>query len=802
MKSRILIFTAMMFMAIVAWSQTSIEGVVRDKATGEMISGAHVFLDDSYKSTFTDAKGRFLFTRIAPGDYEIMITHISYQKFSVSVKHTAEKSVLEAELLPAVHLSDEFIITAVRSDERTPGAVSTITKQELRQINLGQDMPFLLANSPSVVSTSDAGTGIGYTGMRIRGIDQNRINVTINGIPLNDPESHAVFWVDLPDFASSVEDIQIQRGVGTSTNGAGAFGGSVNIQTEKLNKDPYASAGLVAGSFNTLKSKIGFGSGLIDNRFAFDGRVSRIVSDGFIDRASADLFSYYFSGGYYGKNTVLKAVITSGKEITYQAWGGIPSEILDTNRTWNPQGLYTDAEGKLQAYNNQVDDYLQNHYHLHLLQRVNNHWNINMALHLTTGLGYYESHKESRKFSAYGLPNAIYGTDTISRTDLIQRKWLDNQFYGLTWSAIRSGAVSQLTVGGAANIYDGDHFGTLVWLQYPGSAGKDYEWYRGNGLKKDANIFAKYHYYFNSKWMLFGDLQLRTIDYVITGIDDDLRDIGQQHDYLFFNPKAGASHIHNDRHESYLALGVANREPNRSNFTDARPDGPVPTPERLFNVETGHKMKYNRFSSALNLYLMYYKDQLVLTGEINDVGAPVMTNVDKSYRAGIEVVAGVKVTQWFDWEANATLSRNRIIDFTAYVDDWDTWGQREESLGETDISFSPAIIANNFLRFHPLKNATVALVSQYVGSQYLDNTSNSDRMLDAWFVNNIHFRYKLSLPGVKDFSLNLMLNNIFNAEYESNGWIYRYYEDGAHRTMDGLFPQAGFNILGGVSILF
>lgn len=792
----------MMTMAVVAWSQTSIEGVVRDKATGEMISGAHVFLDDSYKSTFTDGKGRFSFSKVVPGDYEIMVTHIAYEKYSVSVTHSAGKSGLEIELVPAVHLSDEFIITAVRSDERTPGAVSTITKQELRQINLGQDMPFLLATSPSVVSTSDAGTGIGYTGMRIRGVDQNRINVTINGIPLNDPESHAVFWVDLPDFASSVEDIQIQRGVGTSTNGAGAFGGSVNIQTEKLNKDPYASAGFVAGSFNTLKSKIGFGSGLIDNRFAFDGRVSRIVSDGFIDRASADLFSYYFSGGYYGKNTVLKAIVTSGKEVTYQAWGGIPSEILDTNRTWNPQGLYTDAEGKLQTYNNQVDDYLQNHYHLHLLQRLNNNWNVNIALHLTTGVGYYESYKESRKFSAYGLPNAVYGNDTIKRTDLIQRKWLDNRFYGLTWSAIRTGAFSHLTVGGAANVYDGDHFGTLVWLKYPGSAAKDHEWYRGNGLKKDGNVFAKYHHHFNGRWMLFGDVQLRAIDYTITGIDDDLRDIGQHHEYLFFNPKAGASFSHNDIHESWLALGIANREPNRSNFTDARPDGPVPEPERLFNIETGHKMRYRRFSSTLNLYLMYYKDQLVLTGEINDVGAPVMTNVDKSYRAGIEVVAGVKVTRWFDWEANATLSRNRIIDFTAFVDDWDTWGQRDEALGETDISFSPSIIANNFLRFYPVKNATVAFVSQYVGRQYLDNTSSADRMLDAWFVNNIHFRYTLALPGVKEFSLNLMLNNIFDVEYESNGWIYRYYEDGVHRTMDGLFPQAGFNVLGGISVLF
>jgi iron complex outermembrane recepter protein len=802
MKRTVLVLAAMMTTVVMAWSQPAMEGVVRDRQTGQAVAGAHVFLDGSYKHTFTDPEGRFTFSRLVAGEYQLSVTHISYLPAKQEITMGEAGKTIAVSLEPRVFLSDEFIVRATRPDDRVSGAASVITRAELKAVNLGQDIPYLLSTAPSVVMTSDAGTGIGYTGMRIRGVDQNRINVTINGIPLNDPESHSVYWVDLPDFASSVEDIQIQRGVGTSANGAGAFGGSVNVRTEQLNKDPYASMNHVFGSFNTMKNNLSFGSGLIGGRYAFDGRVSRISSDGFIDRASADLSSFYLSGGYYGKNTVVKGVVMSGREVTYQAWDGIPSEILDTNRTWNPQGLYYDEEGVLRAYENQVDDYLQTHYQLHVSQRINARWNANVALHLTTGKGFYESYKSGRKLKDYALPPVVYGTDTITRTDLIQRKWLDNKFYGATWSVVRSGSKGQLTVGGAMNTYDGDHFGTLLWLRHPGSVPKDHEWYRGNGLKSEQSIFARYLSQVTQKMLLFADMQVRSISYAITGIDDDLRDITQDHDYFFFNPKAGASYQHNDRHESYLLLGVANREPNRSNFTDAGADGPVPDSERLYNAELGHKIRYNRWSAQANLYLMYYSDQLVLTGEINDVGSPVMTNVDQSYRAGIELVAGVKLTPWLTWEANATLSRNKIIGFVALVDDWDTWGQRTEELGNTDISFSPNIVANNIFRFTPMKQLNVALVSQYVGRQYLDNTGDINRSLDPWLVNNIHIRYDLKVRNIRELTLNLMLNNILGAEYESNGWIYRYYEDGVHKTMDGLFPQAGLHILGGVSISF
>lgn len=782
--------------------QTSIEGVVKDKSSGEAITGAHVQLDGIYKTTTTDADGRFVLSRIFPGSYRLEISHIGYQRYDREIIIEKEPVILQIEMEYSVHMSERFIVTALRSDERLSGAATTITKHELKQKNLGQDIPFLLSTTPSAVVTSDAGTGIGYTGLRIRGIDQNRINVTINGIPLNDPESHAVFWVDLPDFASSIEDIQIQRGVGTSTNGPGAFGASINIQTENVSSKPFASMRNVYGSFNTMKNNLNFGSGMINNKFAFDGRISRIVSDGFIDRASSNLYSYYLSGGYYGKNTVLKGVVMSGKEITYQAWGGIPSEILDTNRTWNPMGLYTDHHGNLRAYDNQVDDYKQDHYQLHLLQRFSEEWTANVALHVTTGVGFYESYRANRRFRNYGLPNVVYGNDTITRTDLIDRKWLDNIFYGFTWSAMRTSIFSNLIIGGAANIYDGDHLGTLVWLQHPGTISKNHEYYNNKGIKKDANVFIKYTHNFESGLAFTGDFQVRAIDYKISGIDDDQRDISQNHDFFFINPKIGASYEYNDRHESYLTAGIANREPNRSNFKDVTEGMPVPSAERLFNIETGHKFRYNRFSAIANFYFMQYKDQLVLTGEINNVGAPIMTNVDNSYRAGVEIVAGIMLHERLKWEGNATFSRNKIRDFTAYIDDWDTWSQREEHLGETDISFSPSVIANSLLKFFPVENGSISLLSQYVGSQYLDNTSSKERMLDAWFVNNIQLQYSLAPDVIKEISFNIMLNNIFNVEYETNGWIYRYYEGGVHKAMDGLFPQAGFHILGGVTINF
>jgi len=802
MKRSFCFLVAMMILSMAGLlAQATLEGEVRDDLTGEGVAGAHVFLDESYRGTFTDSRGRFAFSRVGAGEYTLRVSHVSFASYEVPVVVSDGAMRLEVRLAPRVYMSEEFIVTAVRGTDQLPGASTTVSREELRSMNLGQDLPFLLSVQPSVVHTSDAGTGVGYTGIRIRGVDQNRINVTINGIPLNDPESHAVYWVNMPDFAASVEEIQIQRGVGSSTNGAGAFGASVNIRTEQLNSKPYAQAAMMGGSFNTLRSSVSFGSGLMENRFAFDGRFSRITSDGYIDRAFANLNSLYLSGGFYGKRTIIKGVVMLGHERTYLAWTGIPSAVLDTNRTYNPLGIYYGPDGEVKYYDNEVDDYRQNHYQLHLIHRVSSLWNLNAALHATTGVGFYEGYKMNRRLSNYGLPNAIYGTDTIRRSDLIQRKWLDNTFYGATWSAIRSASRSELTIGGAANIYDGDHFGTLVWIRHAGMVEKDHEWYFNNGTKRDANTFVKYLFRLTEKMVLFGDAQIRYIDYVIDGLDDDRRDVSQQHDYLFFNPKAGLSYRYSDRHESWLFSGIAHREPNRKNFTDA-PDGELPSAERLFNLEAGHRFGSQRIAISANLYLMYYRDQLVLTGEINNIGAPIMTNVDRSYRAGVELAAAWRPTTRITWEANATLSRNTILDFTAYVDNWDTWGQEVETLGNTTIAFSPAAIANNILRYSPVKNLRISLVNQFVGKQYLDNTGNSDRMLDPWLVHNFHLLYTFRAKGLSGIDAHLLLNNILGAEYVSNGWIYRYYEGGEHKTMDGLFPQAGFHIMGGLNVRF
>jgi iron complex outermembrane recepter protein len=802
MKSRFLILMVMLVWNGITMAQVQLEGRVTDRNSGSGISGAHVQLDGTMRTTFTDASGKFTFQQVAEGIRVIRISHISYETIFDTIWIAKKPLSLDYRLDPAYHLSEEFVVKAVRTDEQIKGSSTLIKKEALKETNLGQDLPILLSFAPSVVATSDAGAGVGYTGMRIRGIDQNRINVTINGVPLNDAESHSVYWVDLPDFASSAEDIQIQRGVGTSSNGAGAFGSSVNILTGKLQTSPYAGSSNSIGSFNTYRNNIDFGTGLLKNHFSFDGRASMIRSDGYIDRAWSDLSSICLSGGWYGKRTVLKGIMMTGHEVTYQAWGGTPSEILDTNRTYNPMGLYTDTSGCISSYPNQVDDYRQTHYQLHLVQQLPRGVTGSLTLFLTTGSGFYEEYKESEKLKDYGLPKVICGTDTFEKSDLIRQKWLDNRFYGVNWSLRKEISKGALTIGGSVSRYDGDHFGKLLWLRHQGYVEKDHEWYRGTGDKDDYNFFAKCTYMPGKKVILFADLQYRFINYEITGIDNDLRDIGRHETYPFFNPKMGISYRHSDRQESWLMLGIANREPNRSNFTDAKPGEPVPAAERLYDLEAGHKMSGDKWTLEGNGYVMYYKDQLVMTGEINDIGDPVMTNVDSSYRMGIEISGAFRILPQLFWEGSLTLSRNRILHFTEHVDDWDTWEQREGYLGMTDLSFSPSIIASNSLRITPLNGVSLTLVSQYVGKQYLDNTSNPERALAPWLVNHLFIQYRLQTKIFKECRFNLMIINILNEKYESNGWVYSYFENNERKMMNGLYPQAGIHLLGGVTFGF
>jgi len=645
--------------------------------------------------------------------------------------------------------------------------------------------------------------------MRIRGTDANRINVTINGIPLNDAESHSVYWVDLPDIATSVDNIQIQRGVGTSTNGAAAFGASVNFQTQKLNKEPYALYQGTFGSYHTIRTAISAGTGLIKDHFAVDIRLSDLHSDGYMDRSWTKLQSYYASAGYHDSKSLIKFITFSGTEELYQAWNGVPSALLDSHRTYNELGAYTDQNGNMAYYDNQVDHYRQVHYQLHLSRELSEKLYANAAFHYTKGAGYYEQYKEDESLSDYLLEDVIMGDDTIEESDLIRRKWLDNDFYGvvggLHYQAVKFSAI----LGGGWNHYAGDHFGTVIWARNSGDTEIRHHWYDNTGIKSDWNSYLKSTIEAGDKISLFADLQVRKISYGIEGADDDLRDISQDHNYLFFNPKAGLNMQINPYQRVYVFVARANREPNRSNFVDADPAGPVPVRETLLDYEAGYSVSDPNFNFNANLYYMDYTDQLVLTGEINDVGSAVMTNMKDSYRAGIELVGGVQFSSWFRWDLNATFSRNKILNYSGKVDNWDYWSDPEnepyqvsEELGNTDLSFSPSVICNNQFDFQPVPHLHLNLVSRYVGKQFIDNTSSHDRVLDPYFINDLRISYAFYPQFLEEISFQLQVSNLFNVKYETNAWIYRYYHEGTEGRLDGYFPQAGTYVMAGIRLKF
>lgn len=798
-----------------AMAQTKISGKVYN-TNNEPLPGASIVIDGTNIGTLSNSKGEFTLGNLKNENYLLKVSFIGYKSYSSNVSLTKDL-LLEIKLQKDEVMTDEVFVYATRAGAKVPVALTEITNTEIKERNMGQDVPYLLSTSPSFVATSDAGAGVGYTGFRIRGTDANRINVTINGIPFNEAESHDVYWVDLPDFSSSVENIQIQRGVGTSTQGAAAFGATINMQTNDFHHDAYMEFNSTAGSFNSFKNTFRTGTGLLSNHFNFDARLSAISSDGFIDRATSKLHSYYLSGGYYSDNTIIKLITFSGKEKTYQAWNGIPSvrlksDIEGMNR-YEEHGLYSHEETEamlasnprtynLYTYENQTDNYQQDHYQFLFSQKFGSFIHLNAALFLTHGEGYYEQYETDQDFEDYGMSKVILGVDTLSSTDLIRRKWMDNNFYGGTFSFNYQKDKSDIVLGTGWNEYDGQHFGKVIWAQYMGTTPKDYEWYRSTGYKTDFNVFIKYNYSINEKVNLYADIQYRNILHSIDGIDDDLRDLTQDHNYDFLNPKLGIYYQPNEKSKTYLSWAVAHREPNRSNFTDADPNGKQPTYETLTDVEAGYDVSYKSFSLGANLYFMLYDNQLILTGEINDVGSAIMTNVDKSYRTGIELMAGVRILPSLTWDINATFSRNKILDFTEYIDNWDTWGQDAFELGNTNIAFSPSVIANSTISCEPLKNLQVSIVSQYVGRQYIDNSSNNDRSLDPYLVSNLKISYSINTLNIKDIQVHLLISNLFNEQYETNAWVYSYLYGGTRYKMDGYFPQAGTNYMIGLSIKF
>jgi iron complex outermembrane recepter protein len=737
-------------------------------------------------------------------------------------------SAQKQDTIPLSQILEEVQITGVNAGEKTPISYTNISESEIEKVNLGQDLPYLISLTPSVVSSSDAGAGIGYTYMTIRGSDASRINVTINGIPLNDAESQGVWWVNMPDFSSSVSNIQIQRGVGTSTNGGSAFGGSINLNTNGLKSKKYVTLNNSVGSYNSLKNNIEFGTGLINKKWAFDGRLSSITSDGYIDRASSDLKSSYFSGGYYGETQSLKAIVFTGHERTHQAWNGVPQSFLDSLPTFNPYN-----------YEDEVDDYRQTHFQLHYNKQFNTNTFLNFATHYTKGAGYYEQYVGTEHNSilyngeyifttsnGYAQNNlAFYGLeDSIS--SLVRRKWLDNDFYGITFSANHSTKKMNFILGGAANTYIGNHFGKVIWSEL--YSDMDHEYYRNEATKNDQNIYLKTNYSITEKFNLFTDLQTRSIQYNFEGLNDDGTAAEQSVNLNFFNPKLGAFYSLNNNNAFYASYSVANKEPNRNDYVESSPSS-RPKHETVYDTEVGWKFNTKNISLGINLYHMDYDNQLINTGEINDVGYSVHSNIKESYRKGIEIVYGIKITENLNWNANLTLSENKIVSHDEFIETWDSpvtypvEGYNMQIMGEdtlfqksyknTDISFSPNIIAKSELNYN-LKNLNASWIFKHIGKQYIDNSESADRMLDAYSINNLLFSYSLKFKNVKDAKISFQVNNLLNNSYSNRAWVYRFISEGWNPVgsdpytnadtdgynMIGYFPQASRNYMLGITL--
>ena len=786
-----------------SWAQLRLGGTISDKQDGKVLAGANLILEKSGKNAVSDENGQFTISNIKAGTYTLRVSFMGYATVR-QVMQLHNDTNISVTMEPVAILGEEVNVTATRAQEKYPIAFTDISGKQIQAVNMGKDMPYLIQNTPSTVVTSDAGTGIGYTGINIRGTDLTRINVTINGIPQNDPESQGVWFVDLPDIASSSDNIQIQLGVGTSTNGAGAFGASINIQTTKLNPDPYGELDVSAGSYKTIKSTLRFGTGLLPDHLSFDGRFSYIHSDGYIDRAFSDLRSWYLSGGYYGNKTTLRLILFSGTEKTYQAWGGVPKDSLETNRRFNPMGLYYDQNGQIQYYNNETDNYVQTHFQAIFSQQLMKGWDLNLALHYTKGAGYYESYEQNASMASYGLPNVIIGNDTVSSTNLVNRKWLDNDMYGFTFSSnYKPDERINVILGGAWSRYSGDSYGKITWAQFASTSNNSWNWYDGRGIKTDFDIFGKINYTLWKKLTLFADLQYRYVNYKLNGTIEDLRTLNQSHIFNFFNPKLGLSFAFSQHHLAYFSFAVGNREPSRDNYKDADTNR-IPTSERLYDYELGYTAKYKWFTANANLFYMDYRNQLVLTGQINSVGEAIMVNVPHSYRLGIEISAGIDILKQLHLDMAAAFSRNKIKDFTQYIDKYDSaWnfkGQQATYLGKTDLSFSPNVVFAGTLTCKPLKNLAVSWNSRYVGRQYIDNTSNRERSLNDYFVNGLGASFAVHPRWMKEIAFTLTVSNIFSAKYESNAWVYPYLQSGTYYETNGYFPQAPVNYLIGISL--
>lgn len=789
----------------------NIRGTVRG-AEGDPLPGVHAVIVGGYSGTFTDINGIFGLRSSASDSVTLRLTAIGLRPLELRVLPSAGPE-LELTMQVADHRLDEVVTRATRASRSTATTYSELDAEAIAKRNFGQDMPYIIDQEPNVVVNSDAGAGVGYTGIRIRGTDPTRINVTVNGIPINDSESHGVFWVNMPDFASSVQSMQIQRGVGTSTNGAAAFGASINMQTNTLNHRPHATITNGYGSFNTWRHTIEAGTGLLADRFSVDARLSKISSDGYIDRATSDLRSFYVSGAYHGKKSLLRANIFSGKEKTYQAWYGTPESRVtgnvDAMNAYIARNYLSDEEAtnllnsgrtyNHYTYGNETDNYQQDHYQLLFSHELPHGLHLNLAGHYTRGRGYFEQYRKDDRLSSYGLESIVQGGDTITRTDLVRQRWLDNHFFGGTFALeYAPGQRFSTTLGGGFNQYLGVHFGELVWMRHAGSTGIGHRYYGNDASKNDLNIYLKATYAITSRLSAFADLQYRRIDYRFVGpvaiSGQDIAYVDHDLHWDFFNPKAGLNLELDSRNRLYASFAVANREPVRDDLTESSPDS-RPRHEQLYNTEVGYQRQTERYRFGANLYWMHYVDQLVLTGKVNDVGAYTRQNVPLSDRYGIELHWNWDIIRRLSWSANAAFSQNRIREFEEAVDDYDTGTQVITVHRNTDIAFSPNIVLGSELTYNPIGQLRIALITKYVGEQYLDNTSDRDRMLAPWVVNNVRLSYEFGWRFFKGIGLAVQLNNITNEMYEANGYTFSYIAGGEKVTENFFYPQAGFNFM-------
>ncbi len=805
-------------------AQFELTGTVRSD-DGDVLPGAIVSIEGTLMARSTDSQGFFAFYNLKAGEYILLAQSLGHLKATLPLQ-LDQSSRVDIQLTSVAVLMDEFTVIGQKANELVPMAQSTLKKEDLKKRNLGVDIPALLDVTPSLYFTSDAGTGIGYTYLRLRGSDQSSVNVTINGVPLNDPESHGVFWVNMPDLTSSTEEIQIQRGVGTSVNGAGAFGGSINMKTSNFTQEAYGNVGLSGGSFGSRRLSVKAGTGLIDERWSVDTRLSSIASDGFIDRSSADLRSYFLSAGMASKKSTLKLITFGGNEVTQQAWFGVPrarveidvqgmlafaadngfSEantqfLLDGNRTYN-----------YYRYDNEVDDYSQTHYQAHYTRELRKDMHGSLSLHYTRGLGYFEQFQDSEnvyddtEYGYYGLQNPVFGGDTLISTDFIRRRWLDNHFYGFTSSLNQTRGRWEHSLGLAANVYQGGHYGEVIWAAVLGDADIRQRYYENDALKKEVNAYLRSTYQIRNDLSGFIDVQQRVIDYGFVGLNSDAVPTDREVAYSFFNPKVGLTYLDQDGHKAFISYARAHKEPNRDDHI-ASTSLSGPQAQRLDDIELGYSMRRRQFAFEVVGYLMEYDNQLINTGQVNDVGEGIRTNVKDSYRRGVELIFNVLTHKNLSWNGNLTWSTNKIMDHEEQVVSFDAEFNAEritEQFGTVDIAFSPSWMGHSEWMYTFFRKADrrmdLSWATKYVGEQHLDNTGNGRRVLDAFLVNDLRVDIHLIPAWTKGLSMNLQVRNILDEVYESNGWTYRYLYEGEEVSFDALFPQAGRNFMLGLNV--